>query len=75
MKKSYYIFLMVLLGLLCGFGPFVTDMYLPTLPSMTKVFHTTPSMVQLGLTMSMLGLAFGQLSATDTDERKFWFLP
>ena len=61
MKKSYYIFLMVLLGLLCGFGPFVTDMYLPTLPSMTEVFHTTPSMVQLGLTMSMLGLAFGQL--------------
>ena len=60
-SKRYYIFLLTLLGLLCGFGPFVTDMYLPTLPSMTKVFHTTPSMVQLGLTMSMLGLAFGQV--------------
>ena len=61
MSKRYYIFLLGLLGLLCGFGPFVTDMYLPTLPSMTDVFHTTPSMVQLGLTMSMLGLAVGQL--------------
>ncbi|MDE7345912.1 MAG: multidrug effflux MFS transporter [Muribaculaceae bacterium] len=61
MSKGYYIFLLTLLGLLCGFGPFVTDMYLPTLPSMTEVFHTSPSMVQLGLTMSMLGLAVGQL--------------
>lgn len=60
-SKGYYIFLMILLGLLCGFGTFVTDMYLPTLPSMTKVFNTTPSMVQLGLTTSMLGLAVGQL--------------
>lgn len=61
MSRGYYVFLLILLGLLCGFGPFVTDMYLPTLPSMTKVFHTTPSMVQLGLTTSMLGLAVGQL--------------
>lgn len=59
--KRYYIFLLTLLGLLCGFGPFVTDMYLPTLPSMTEAFHTTTSMVQLGLTMSMLGLAVGQV--------------
>lgn len=61
MSKHYYVFLLVLLGLLCGFGPFVTDMYLPTLPSMTEVFHTTPSMIQLGLTASMFGLAVGQL--------------
>ena len=49
------------MGLLTAFGPFVTDMYLPTLPSMTDYFRTTPSMVQLGLTFSMLGLALGQL--------------
>lgn len=36
-------FLLVLLGLLTAFGPFVTDMYLPTLPSMTGYFGTTSS--------------------------------
>lgn len=53
--------LFLFLGLLSAFGPFVTDMYLPTLPAMTDYFRTTPSMVQLGLTFSMLGLALGQL--------------
>lgn len=40
--KKYYLFLIVFLGMLSAFGPFVTDMYLPTLPSMADVFHTTP---------------------------------
>ena len=47
--------------MLTAFGPFVTDMYLPTLPAMSEYFHTTSSMVQLGLTASMIGLAAGQL--------------
>lgn len=54
-------FLFVFLGLLSAFGPFVTDMYLPSLPAMTQYFGTSVSMVQLGLTFSMLGLAAGQL--------------
>jgi drug resistance transporter, bcr/cflA subfamily len=37
------------------------DMYLPTLPAMADFFHTSSSMVQLGLTTSMIGLAAGQL--------------
>ena len=49
------------MGVLTAFGPFVTDMYLPTLPSMTEYFSTGMSQVQLGLTFSMLGLALGQL--------------
>ena len=44
-----------------AFGPFVTDMYLPSLPSMGEYFKTTPSLVQLGLTASMIGLAAGQI--------------
>ncbi len=59
--KKYYLFLIVFLGMLSAFGPFVTDMYLPTLPSMAEVFHTTPSLVQLGLAASMIGLAVGQV--------------
>ena len=59
--KRYYLFLMVFLGALSAFGPFISDFYLPTLPSLASVFSTTPSMVQLGLTASMLGIAVGQL--------------
>lgn len=60
-KRNSANFIFVLLGLLTAFGPFVTDMYLPALPVMTKYFDTDVSMVQLGLTSSMLGLALGQL--------------
>lgn len=60
-SKKYYFFLVIFLGMLSAFGPFVTDMYLPTLPSMADVFHTTPSLVQMGLATSMLGLAVGQI--------------
>lgn len=59
--KNYGIFLFVLLGALTAFGPLVTDMYLPCLPSMVDYFDTQASMVQLGLTSSMIGLALGQL--------------
>ncbi len=55
------IFLLVMLAALTAFAPFVTDMYLPALPSMTESFNATASQVQLGLTTSMLGLALGQL--------------
>ncbi|MCD7968858.1 MAG: multidrug effflux MFS transporter [Alistipes sp.] len=54
-------FLIVTLGMLAAFGPLVTDMYLPGLPAMTVFFGTTVSMVQMGITTSMLGLAAGQL--------------
>lgn len=60
-SRKYIVFLIVFLGMLSAFGPFVTDMYLPTLPSMAEIFNTTPSMVQLGLATSMLGLAVGQI--------------
>ena len=60
-RKNSQLFILVFLGVLTAFGPFVTDMYLPTLPAMTGFFHTTSSQVQLGLTASMIGLAVGQL--------------
>lgn len=60
-SKKYYIYLIIFLGLLSAFGPFVIDMYLPALPEMTEVFHCDSSTVQLGLTFCMVGLALGQL--------------
>ncbi|MDQ0191388.1 DHA1 family bicyclomycin/chloramphenicol resistance-like MFS transporter [Alicyclobacillus cycloheptanicus] len=53
----------VLLGSLTAFGPLSIDMYLPSLPSLTKDLHTTASMAQLSLTCCLLGLALGQLLA------------
>lgn len=58
---SYVAFIVVFLGLLSAFAPFVTDMYLPTLPALASEFRTSASMIQLGLTASMVGLALGQI--------------
>ena len=60
-SKRYYCYLIVFLGLLSAFGPFVIDMYLPALPEMAGVFHCDSATVQLGLTFCMIGLAAGQL--------------
>ena len=60
-STKYYIYLVVFLGLLSVFGPFVIDMYLPALPEMTDVFRCESSTVQLSLTFCMIGLAVGQL--------------
>lgn len=60
-SKKYYIYIIVFLGLLSAFGPFVIDMYLPALPEMTRVFSCDAATVQLGLTFCMVGLSVGQL--------------
>jgi len=61
MKKNNFIFLIILLGMLSAFGPVVTDLYLPALPFMADFFKTNSSLAQMSLTMSMLGLATGQI--------------
>lgn len=60
-RPNSKVFMLIFLGMLSAFGPFVMDMYLPTLPEMGKYFGTSASMVQLGLTTSMAGIAAGQL--------------
>lgn len=60
-KKTSTLFVLISLALLSAFGPFVTDLYLPALPSLTGYFNTSASSVQLSLSLSMLGLALGQL--------------
>lgn len=59
--NGYKTFLLLFLGMLTAFGPFTTDMYLPSLPSMAEEFGTSSSMVQFSLTSCMVGLAVGQL--------------
>ena len=60
-KANSKLFLMLLLGVLSAFGPFVVDLYLPSLPQLASFFETSASMTQLTLTTAMIGLAVGQL--------------
>lgn len=55
------LFLILFLSSIAAFGPIVTDFYLPVLPEQQTDFQTSASMVQLGLTTTMWGLAVGQL--------------
>ena len=38
------------------------DIYVPSLPSMTEYFHTTPALIQLTITMYLLGYGGAQLA-------------
>ena len=62
-------YLLITLGLLTAFAPFVTDLYLPALPSLAAYFKSPDALVQMSLTMSMLGLATGQLFIGPVSDR------
>lgn len=60
-SKNSNFYILIIIGIVSAFGPFVTDFYLPALPVLSGYFATTASLVQLSLTFSMIGLAIGQL--------------
>lgn len=53
--------LVLALGTLVALGPLTIDMYLPALPAIASWFDSTDAQVQLTLTGTLAGLAFGQL--------------
>lgn len=55
------LFLTVFLGIMTAMAPLSTDMYLPALPEFVEAFGISASLAQLTLTMTMLGMAFGQI--------------
>jgi DHA1 family bicyclomycin/chloramphenicol resistance-like MFS transporter len=55
--------LIIILGALSAFGPLSIDMYLPSLPSLTRDFGTGASQAELTLSACLLGLALGQTIA------------
>lgn len=70
--RNYAVFV-VFIAIIGAFSSLVNDMYLPTIPSMMKEFHTTPSMTQMGLSMAMIGMGIGSViwgSASDRYGRK-----
>ncbi len=50
-------------------APLSTDMYLPALPVMSQEFGISASLTQLTLTMTMLGMAFGQMLMGPVSDR------
>lgn len=61
LPRNSYLFLLLNLAAISAFGPFITDFYLPALPSMEGVFRATTTQIQLTITCSLIGLALGQL--------------
>jgi DHA1 family bicyclomycin/chloramphenicol resistance-like MFS transporter len=53
--------LILILGVITAFGPLAIDMYLPALPTLERVFQTTPAQVQLTLAAFFVGIALGQI--------------
>ena len=53
--------LLLILGALTACGPLATDFYLPSFPTLAKVFSTDIEHIQLSLSAYFIGLAGGQL--------------
>lgn len=60
-SKNSKLYILIIIGIVSAFGPFVTDFYLSALPALSGYFATTASLIQFSLTFSMIGLAVGQL--------------
>lgn len=67
--------LTIFLGALAAIAPLSTDMYLPSLPEIMDVFQASPSLVQLTITASIAGMAFGQIIAGPISDDKGRKLP
>jgi DHA1 family bicyclomycin/chloramphenicol resistance-like MFS transporter len=52
--------LVIMLGALTGFAPMSIDMYLPSVPMITKAFGGAPSSAQITLATFLAGMAIGQ---------------
>jgi DHA1 family bicyclomycin/chloramphenicol resistance-like MFS transporter len=53
--------LVLLLGSLTALGPLAIDMYLPSLPAISRSLHASPGAVSVTLAAFFLGLGLGQL--------------
>ncbi len=63
------LFLTIFLGVMTAMAPLSTDMYLPSLPEIGGAFSISTSMVQLTLTMTMIGMSIGQILGGPVSDR------
>ena len=61
MKKRNWFWMTLFLGMLAAMAPLSTDMYLPALPAMQADFGVSTSQIQMTLTMTLIGMALGQV--------------
>ena len=59
-SRARYLELLFLLGMLQAFAPVSIDMYLPAMPQMEQVFHTSAAAVQYTMITFLVGFALGQ---------------
>ncbi len=59
-SRARHLELLVLLGALQAFAPLSIDMYLPAMPQMEQVFHTSTAAVQMTMVTFLVGYALGQ---------------
>ena len=57
------------LGSLTAVAPLVTDMYLPALPDLARALGTSDALAQLSLSVTLVGLALGQLMVGPLSDR------
>lgn len=69
MSKAKRLWLTIFLGVMSAMAPLSTDMYLPSLPVMQSEFSIPASVTQLTLTMTMLGMALGQIFMGPVSDR------
>ncbi len=63
------LYLTIFLGVMTAMAPLSTDMYLPSLPEIASDFHISTSMTQSTLTMTMVGMAVGQVLGGPVSDR------
>jgi Bcr/CflA subfamily drug resistance transporter len=59
--KNHERCIMVIAIILAAIGPFCADSYLPSLPSMAHLLNSSENMMQLTITLYMLGFSLSQL--------------
>ena len=62
--------LVLIIGGLSIFGPLCIDMYLPSLPRISRDLHASASAVQLTITGCLIGIAIGQLLIGPISDRQ-----
>lgn len=62
-------FLLIYLGMMSAMAPLATDMYLPALPEISSFFGISTSTTQMTLTMTLVGMAVGQVLGGPVSDR------
>lgn len=69
MTKRTRLWLAAFLGMMSAMAPLSTDMYLPALPIVQNDLGITASLAQLTLTMTIIGMALGQIFTGPVSDR------